>query len=613
MKKFSKTAYFIKRSLQFRIALVFVLMVLIPVIINGINNENIITEEIESIVTANTTDAIKQQLQLIDDVYNRLIDIANDVMIRPEIKNTLSKYNGIHTDEGISQYNYLREQLNTAFIGRSGIEDVYLISKKYDIYNKDSIDKQLIICTNKFIQPTDLINNSWFNIVRKNPEITQFIVAPKGDSGRDLYNYSNDEKIFLIKGFKDIQTNKYIGEIVVVMSRSNLTEIFSNFGDQLNYSRRITDVNGTVIHEYAFDENITDFFIKNAKDDISANSIVESYSTTIDNKDYLIVRGKSKLSGVNINYAIPKNVMLNKINDIRSVNAISLFICLTLAFSVMVIIFKGVLIPIYDLRNKMYKVEIGDLSAKSNVIKKNEIGELSESFNKMVDSIAEQKKLLLDGEQKKRKLELAALQAQINPHFLYNTLDSIKWMARAQGNDSITKIAQSLIHLLKKTISDTKEFTTIDEEMNNLSYYIEIQRIRYVNSFDYVVEIDKDTQKCSIPKLILQPIVENALFHGIYNCGRRGEIKVTIAKDIHDVLIKIRDNGKGMENVNVEELTQKPRNESFSGIGLDNVKERIKIYYGENYGLNFESIKGEYTLVTIKIPFIIASEENKNV
>ena len=189
----------------------------------------------------------------------------------------------------------------------------------------------------------------------------------------------------------------------------------------------------------------------------------------------------------------------------------------------------------------------GDLKARAEALSDDEIGRLTQDFNQMVDSIEAYNRGMIEQEEKKRSYELMALQAQINPHFLYNTLDSIRWMAMAQGSKTIEKMSYSLIQLLRKTISSGSPFATIEEELKSLENYVDILRLRYYNTFDYEAVADPAALSCRIPKLILQPLVENALLHGIYDCGHRGHIRVNVVISEGDLMVRIRDDGCGMD------------------------------------------------------------------
>ena len=183
-------------------------------------------------------------------------------------------------------------------------------------------------------------------------------------------------------------------------------------------------------------------------------------------------------------------------------------------------------------------------------------------------------------------------------------------MAVCEKNPTIVHMVQSLIFLLRKTISNSNEFITIREELEILEKYIEIQKIRYYDSFDYETIVDPNVADALIPKLILQPLVENALFHGIHGCDRRGLIKVSVQREEDDCVIVIHDNGSGINMDRLQAQLIDTNAESFSGIGVNSVNERIKLNYGEKYGLSFSSTKESHTDVTVRFAYQKAGDMN---
>jgi two-component system sensor histidine kinase YesM len=240
----------------------------------------------------------------------------------------------------------------------------------------------------------------------------------------------------------------------------------------------------------------------------------------------------------------------------------------------------------------------------------NEIAELGLSFNIMIGKIKE----LLDNKVKEqenlKKAEFRALQAQINPHFLYNTLDTIVWMAEAKQNDQVIEIVSALSRFFRISLSRGKDWITVEEEIERTRSYLTIQKIRYRDIPDYTIEVDESVLNGTTIKLILQPLVENALYHGIKNKRGGGTINVRAnKKDDVTIQFEVEDNGIGMTGYKLEKIQANLNGnadninlEAENGFGLENVNQRVKLYYGKEYGLSIDSQCNEGTRITLIIP-----------
>ncbi|GIP65657.1 histidine kinase [Virgibacillus pantothenticus] len=229
---------------------------------------------------------------------------------------------------------------------------------------------------------------------------------------------------------------------------------------------------------------------------------------------------------------------------------------------------------------------------------------IGEAFNVMLEELHEYVEKLLDYQRQKQNAELAALQQQINPHFLYNTLTSIKFMVQHGSNKESEEIINAFISLLKNTVGNVNETITVKQEIDNLKDYVLIQQKRYGNRIKINYFIAPDCLEIQIPKLILQPFIENAFFHG-FNYKQKGNINVLVQMEGKDLKCEVFDNGDGMELLDKFSLPDtKRKQDRFSGIGIRNVHERIQLIYGKRYGVEIVSQAGEGTKVQIIIPII---------
>ena len=289
----------------------------------------------------------------------------------------------------------------------------------------------------------------------------------------------------------------------------------------------------------------------------------------------------------------------------------ALLVSIIIAFVIMKLYSHVVNKPVYELVKAMkdFETSTKEFEYKEENITVREIKTLDESFEHMTSRI----KALMEKVRKEeivlRKTELKALQAQINPHFLYNTLDSIQWMCEQGKSEDAVKMVGALAKLFRISISRGHELITIKDELRHAENYFIIQSYRYRNQFEYEFNVDAGLENYLCNKITIQPLIENAIYHGIDRMVDEGKISVNVKDAGKDIIIEVEDNGIGMTAEQCKKILKKERSDS-SGIGVKNVNDRLKIYFGDEYGLTIESELDVGTKVTVKIPKI--SEEPKN-
>ena len=261
--------------------------------------------------------------------------------------------------------------------------------------------------------------------------------------------------------------------------------------------------------------------------------------------------------------------------------------------------------PVKNLKDAMHRVQEGDLSARATVWDNDEIGELSEGFNQTVEQVERLIGQLVEERMQKKEAELDALQYQITPHFMYNTLNSIKYAAMLQGADRIGEQLGAFIELLQASISRQGAFLTVEEEIHMVENYVKLQKFRYMDAFEVVYCIEPETKRLYVPRLILQPLVENAILHGTKL--HRSDCRIEIAVQLNgpSLILRVTDNGTGMTEQEVNALMsgqRLARKGGFSGIGIPNIRERLKLYYGDMGQLHYSSSPGFGTRAVITLP-----------
>lgn len=292
--------------------------------------------------------------------------------------------------------------------------------------------------------------------------------------------------------------------------------------------------------------------------------------------------------------------------------AIAFIISFVISGALWFVVAHSLVKPIKKLSQTMRNVNglNGTWVKKDNIGSDDEIGVLSDQFYYMLERIRSLFDEVLKEQEQKKDAEYKALQAQINPHFLYNTLNTIRWMAIIQKADNIKEMVEVLGRLIRNNFRHTGTFIPLREEFATLKDYLYIQQIRYKDKFKLEFKIQDEVMDALCVKFILQPILENAIFHGVEPKEGHSVIRMNAWKDGEMVRISITDNGIGMTREQVEGLLQKSGESSTQGIGLKNVDERIKMTYGSRYGIEVESEPGQYTCVTISFPYVLQEDQN---
>lgn len=301
-------------------------------------------------------------------------------------------------------------------------------------------------------------------------------------------------------------------------------------------------------------------------------------------------------------------MITNKVNHIMKI--LSVIFLIVVLLTVLIIRFFSKLFsnPARELANAMQEFEKDTNNFEFKSIEGTaEITSLTESFEHMVVQIKELVEKVRQEEVTLRKTELKALQAQINPHFLYNTLDAIAWLCEEERHKDAVEMVNSLAKLFRISISRGHELITIEKEMQHAKSYLKIQNFRYKNQFTYSFDVDEECLNYLCNKITLQPIIENAIYHGIDRMVDEGKINIGIHQKGDRIIFTVEDNGVGMTEEQCEEILHKDAGDRV-GIGIKNVNDRIKIYFGEEYGLTIQSELDEGTRVTISMPKITEND-----
>lgn len=342
------------------------------------------------------------------------------------------------------------------------------------------------------------------------------------------------------------------------------------------------------------------------------NGTEDHMTLTLEGKSLFVFASPLATAGWGLIGVIPLQSVAAEAGSIRQLIVVSVVLSIAFAITLHYFITRRLTRPIRRLKKNMQLAASGHLEAKVTPEGSDEIADLGTSFNTMLVQIRYLLNQRIKEQQAMKKAELRALQAQINPHFLYNTLESIIWMAEAGKKEHVITLVQSLSRLFRISLSQGKDWIPVAKEVEHLQSYLTIQQMRYRDILNYEINVSPEILEYSILKMTLQPLVENALYHGIKNKRGQGSIRIEGRLDSNSHLIfTVEDNGVGMSEERLEQLVkqldvseppEQTGNEVSGGFGLYNVHQRIHLYYGEVYGVRVESIHQEGTRVTVRVP-----------
>lgn len=418
------------------------------------------------------------------------------------------------------------------------------------------------------------------------------------------YGYKLKNVISTVKSINKFKDYKYQGAVEVQTSAEKISKTLQNaIGNQNSYMY-LLDSNKEVLMSVknpSDSKQIPAIDFNNLADVHSGNETVQ----ISEKEKYYCAYTKLSNGWVIVN-AVPYSLFRNSSRDILKNTIIIVIISIFLTVILIGVVSKSLTKPIRLLIESMKQFREGDFSISiKQQDGRNEIAELSRNFNIMVVKIKTLIEKLIDEENKKKEAELDILQAQIAPHFLYNTLNMIKCMAMLKSEIEIAEVTKALTSLLELSINNRRNLITIEDEVEIANQYILLQKYKLSRQFEVKMSISDDVYLYKTPKLILQPIIENCILHGFENRETGNLIDIRIYKQMNDIVMKVLDNGIGITQDKIDEVLNSTSSRGkFNRIGINNLNDRIKLNFGEGYGITIESITGDSTVVTVRLPAI---------
>lgn len=416
-----------------------------------------------------------------------------------------------------------------------------------------------------------------------------------------------DEDSRTLVSARKMSTLDQLGILGIMYIDVDYDSMMSSFtgGLEQNCGMVVLDADGRVICSSDTFENNNTRYRLNSKKLLSLIDGAEWDNDTCGNTEgYSVVKKESSVTGWTVYVYEPRKLVLRSANSMITMIVVAFVVAVAGAAAASIFTTGFITRRINKLKNNMAKVENGDFDAVINTQDKDEIGDLIHSFNSMTTQIKNLITQVYEGRISQKESEMRALRAQINPHFLYNSLSLINWKAIEYEQEDISEITLALSNYYRTSLNKGKNILSFEQELSNMQSYLKIQQIMHDNSFDVVINVSEEVMPCESLNLILQPLVENAIDHGIdLLTDRKGIITVeakmqTDEKGKKLVCVTVSDNGVGMD----KETAQNFLTVQSKGYGARNVNDRIRLYYGESYHLEVQSIPDEGTTITIKFP-----------
>lgn len=461
------------------------------------------------------------------------------------------------------------------------------------------INRSAVIRSNSNIIYNDMNynDNELFKSLASNAETKVWETSAVAGSDPEGGNY-----LYFLRAIPNFGTSN--GLIQMQIREKSIFDIYKDSSFGKDSTIFIIDENGYVV-SHPDKKKISTRIETSQIQKINQNS--GSFTTEIDGKNYMIVYNAIASSKWTLIATIPMDYIQSNNKWLLNTNLIIIMISLIFVILISVWVSSKIASPLERVGKAMKQLEKGDFEVRLDYDSDNEMGKIYKRYNAMAVEIKNLMEVIRKEEKKKKEAYIKVLQAQIKPHFLYNTLFTIKCLASIKKQPQIEELLDSLIKLLMASISKGGEFVGVYEEIDYIKNFALIQKYRFEDKFKVIFDISSEIQDYIVPKLILQPIIENSIIHGMD--GEISFIEVNIEGRVEgeDIVFRIRDNGKGIDadKINMMLQVSESNNKSgFNGMGIKNVNERIKLYFGEQYGLYYLSNIENGTEVIMRLPVI---------
>jgi two-component system sensor histidine kinase YesM len=481
----------------------------------------------------------------------------------------------------------------------------------YD-YNRTYIRRVLIITNHGFI----FSNEDPYNVrTFLRPEHESWVDRVKAANGRwvviprhrpdYLTGDSSETNVSIASLILEPSSAQVIGIVKVDFSDDLFTQLSANYQNSEIGSLFVMNRKNELLYQNDEDDpQSTEQFLK-----ANIPNRNSEFEIAVENRKYLTTVGYSAFTNLKIVNFLPVDSLLAETKPLRRSTIRFGLVCLSVAVLLSIASSIRLTQPLVELRKKMLLVRRGELRQSVPVASRDELGQLSHEFNLMTEQINHLINEVYLIRLREKEAQLSALQSQIHPHFIYNTLEAINMMAIQAGNFEISDTVHALGQFFRYTIGKYDSMVTLKEEMDSVKAYMMIQKIRYSSRLHLILDADPETEEIPVPRLVLQPLLENAIKHGFGDMKRNGTIWVTAHRFGDELLLTVRDDGKGLTDEEIRQLQRSLKKDALpeisgrnSGLALWNINQRLVLLYGPEYGIEIDGAPGQGASFTITIP-----------
>lgn len=589
------TKYLMHKPLKTKVIMMFLPVIILSVIITGVFSYIVAVRQLRENAYYMLKDTVYQTSTFVNDkfstMFEQLVYLEGDKALQNLILNRYDDSNKSDKYDDIITMNKKFESIYLSY---------YQILDSIYLYTRNGTELKLLKDTVPMRIGIDL--NEWNE---------RYTSSEKGyywlnDHEDTVFNTVDKRQVistFKIFGRKDTEAN---GIVLFNIKSQYITNILNNV--RLSSNGYIMLVNNEGIMTSKAISPRFDIAAPGAE--LLRKNMGSSGSFTIKSaqgEKMLVVYDTLKINNWTLAAVVPEKDILKDASQIKYISLVVIILLVFISSIIAAVFAASISKSIIYLSRQVRRFEEGDFTVEFDTTDTNEIGILANGLSSMVRTVKSLLQGIKDEQEKKRKVELLALQTQINPHFLYNTLASIKHLVDMNDNDRASKMVSALTKFFMIGISKGKEIITLREELEHVKSYLLIQKMRYQKDFDFSIAVSEDILDCKMIKLTLQPLIENSIYHGMKQKVGPGEIKISGWREEQEVVLEIYDDGVGMDSEKLNQLVKvinTPEiDENPITFGLKNVHQRILLHFGPEYGLTIESKEDEFTRVRVRVPY----------
>ena len=591
---------------QTKLLMIFTITAIIPMILimffSAVLNTKNMTKKVDELMTSNLTQ-IAERVNINLEIYTNL---AYQIYQDEEINQNVKIFAEDENEGYVTAYNQISKRLKQYNTTDSGVRCISVVCSNGNsvIYDFDTDS----FFNNLWNDYDDLRESEPYKMAVDQPGMVVVPTMSFSENGEKKEYFHIAKRLF---DFNNLEKGS-IATIIVSVDANVLNDICNvSYGDSVNVGTE-HGINFVMDDERIIAYPDMDF----AGIDKNENLSLEEFVTTtgfMKGKSIAIISYKDKVSGWTFYNVYDRKYMLKDVTNAQRLYMTVAFAAIAAAVAAIIILVRQINESVNQIVDGIKIIQSGNLDVRIKIKYHDEIGRIAENFNVMTERIRNLIQEVKDATFKQKNAEIKALEAQINPHFLYNTLDSINWMAIENEQYEISRMIRNLGIILRYSVNKSNSIVSIEIVADWLDKYMSLQQMRFENKFDYNVNIDKNAMDKCIHKLLLQPFIENAILHGLKEKEGKGNlcVDISLSEDEKMLNIIIEDNGKGMsdaEKAHYNNMDEAVIDDGRS-IGLHNVFSRIRMYYGKEAYWNITSFPDMGTVITLKLPVIDSNKK----